>query len=141
MTFSTLELVYPRLQETDSKKQTRWLEYLVDGRPLSKLVDRGGHIGAFGWLDRRTEGLFARWLLLEVPSVLPEGRVPLYVCSECGDLGCGAVTVSVEKTPESFVWRDLGWANDDGSARQVSVAGYELHFDRAAYVSVFRPRR
>jgi hypothetical protein len=40
------------------------------------------------------------------------GRIPLYVCAECGDLGCGAITVLVERTPDGFVWRDLAFENN-----------------------------
>jgi len=48
-------------------------------------------------------------LLGEVSSSLPDGRVALYVCPECGDLGCGAVTALVERANDDVVWRDLGW--------------------------------
>jgi hypothetical protein len=33
--------------------------------------------------------------------------VPLYVCAECGDLGCGGVTAVVELTPDTVLWRAL----------------------------------
>lgn len=48
-------------------------------------------------------------LLGEVPSTFESGRVPLFVCGCCADLGCGALSVAVEHTPEGVVWRDFGW--------------------------------
>jgi hypothetical protein len=47
-------------------------------------------------------------LLGRAPAELPGGRLALYVCPECGDLACGAVTVSMESTRDDVVWRDPG---------------------------------
>ena len=57
---------------------------------------------------------YARQLLLKMPPDLPSGRVPLYVCRCCGDLGCGALTVQVEKTEGYFIWRDFAYENNWG---------------------------
>lgn len=54
---------------------------------------------------------YARQLLLEAPSPLGEGRAPLFVCSCCADLGCGAISVRVERTERGFVWSDFAWAS------------------------------
>ena len=35
-------------------------------------------------------------LLGRLPADLPPGRVAVFVCPECADLGCGAVTVRLE---------------------------------------------
>jgi hypothetical protein len=39
-----------------------------------------------------------RQLLGEAGPPLPDGRTPLYVCAECGCLGCGTVTAVIEHT-------------------------------------------
>jgi hypothetical protein len=36
----------------------------------------------------------------------------MYVCAECGDLGCGAVTAAVEVGDDKVVWRDFGYQNN-----------------------------
>ncbi len=38
---------------------------------------------------------------------LEPGRLPLYVCTMCADLGCGAVTVEVLHQGDVVSWRDL----------------------------------
>ena len=48
-----------------------------------------------------------RQLLGRDKSEFPSGRVPLFICEECGDLDCGAVTVRVDIGPESVVWSDF----------------------------------
>jgi len=129
--FSTLELVRP-----NERAPARWMEYLVDGRPLSRLVPRGDRVGALGWGGREAEARVARQFLGEDAGA--SGRAPLYVCGVCGDVGCGAVTVRVVRTADSFVWIDFETPDGPGGT---SVAGYELHFERTAYLSVFRPWR
>jgi hypothetical protein len=37
----------------------------------------------------------------------PSGRVSLYVCPECADLGCGAVAVRTRRTESVVVWSDF----------------------------------
>jgi hypothetical protein len=54
---------------------------------------------------------YARQLLLKEPSELDSKRVPLYVCNCCGDLGCGALTVTIEKVDGYFIWNDFGYEN------------------------------
>jgi hypothetical protein len=43
---------------------------------------------------------------------LPDGRTPLYLCAECGGLGCGAVTAVIERDDDSVAWRSLGHQTD-----------------------------
>jgi len=50
-------------------------------------------------------------LLLQRDSDFPSERRSLYVCGECGDLGCGAVSIIVEFRDESVIWRNFGYEN------------------------------
>lgn len=36
----------------------------------------------------------------------------MYVCAECGDLGCGAVTAAVDVGDDKVIWRDFGYQNN-----------------------------
>jgi hypothetical protein len=64
-----------------------------------------------------------RRLLDQTPAELPDERVALYVCPECGDLGCGAVTVTIRRTGNEVVWADPGWQTD--YEPEVDVEGFE----------------
>jgi hypothetical protein len=66
------------------------------------------HLGALS-----VSSVYAKQLLLQIPSDFVSGRVPLYVCGCCADLGCGAVTVQVEETDEGIIWRDIGYEGLD----------------------------
>jgi hypothetical protein len=43
---------------------------------------------------------------------LPDGRTPLYLCAECGGLGCGAVTAVIERDDDGVTWHSLGRQTD-----------------------------
>ncbi|TDP90622.1 hypothetical protein [Labedaea rhizosphaerae] len=84
-------------------------------------------------------------LIGELPSPLDDGRVPLYVCPECGDLGCGGVTAVIERTEDTVVWRDFGYQNDyePFDPGDILTGVGPIVFDRQAYEDVlaqFRDR-
>ncbi len=78
-------------------------------------------------------------LLGEEPSELADGRVPLYVCPACGDLGCGVVSALVERSTSHVVWREFGWdvGWDDGE-EEIRFTGGPFVFDRQQYDAELR---
>lgn len=45
---------------------------------------------------------------------LPEGgaaRVIIYICPECGDIGCGAYSVEIERSDIGIVWGSFAYEN------------------------------
>ncbi len=85
---------------------------------------------------------FANQLLLKEPSELKSKRVPLYVCNCCSDLGCGALTVKVEKTDGGFVWSDFGYENNyEGGFSQSEFMKRTgpFRFNLENYVSLVQP--
>jgi hypothetical protein len=51
-------------------------------------------------------------LLLNEKADLPNDRRSLFVCSECGDIGCGAITAVVEKRGGTITWSTFGYENN-----------------------------
>jgi hypothetical protein len=51
-------------------------------------------------------------LLLQSTSELRDNRVPIYVCAECGDVGCGVLSAEVVREGDSIIWRDFGRENN-----------------------------
>ena len=50
--------------------------------------------------------------LRKTPGRLAANRRPLYVCNDCGDVGCGAITAVVERVGGVIIWRAFGFEND-----------------------------
>jgi hypothetical protein len=118
------------------------LDFLIDGESMHEMLPapdavRDGCLGNGGY--QRHEPLVKR-MLLEIPSDLETGRVALYVCPQCGDIGCGAVTAVIEQTDEFFIWKDFGyeknWAMRDDEPL-FDLSGYEnigpFYFDKQQY--------
>lgn len=123
-------------------------EPIVDGRPLRQILDgsppedsaaeRGVldnvPVLVHNWSIGMTDDVLV--LLGQRPPELANGRVPIFVCGDCGDLGCGAITAAVEWTADTVVWRDFGWdvnyETDEDDDDDPEFAG-PLIFDRAQY--------
>jgi hypothetical protein len=124
----------------------RFLDFIVDG---ASLYERHGSdlIGCLGWFDAVEDDRAAARLLRDEPPEV-DGRVAVYVCPECADLDCGAITVAIERQGPAIVWRAPalttpddeagGWHHDEGELADWP----ELRFDAREYWSAIasRPR-
>ncbi len=92
----------------------RYVDFVVDGRSLGQEMKSAGYdlvsVFAAEWENSYLEEAKQR-LLLQRDSDFPSERRSLYVCGECGDLGCGAVSIIVEFRDESVIWRNFGYEN------------------------------
>ena len=105
-----------RLTNTFDKRyeqNDQTIDFLIDGVSLSEILKLYPE-SRLGVLTSRFVGneLTRKKLKLEIPSGLPEGRVELFVCPACGDIGCGSMTVKLEITPTGFRWSDFAEEND-----------------------------
>jgi hypothetical protein len=87
----------------------RFLDFEIDGVSLwNALRDRGHEeIGWLGVYDDDREPSAIRRLLLREPPEPWFHNPELYVCPGCADLGCGAITVRVERSDGFFTWREF----------------------------------
>lgn len=76
------------------------------------------------------------WLDLLLDSSggeLPDRRVALFVCKECGDLGCGALSVDIERVDSSVRWREFGWEDSTDERFESTGEPREFTFEAKAY--------
>jgi hypothetical protein len=84
------------------------------------------------------ERQYAQQLLLLSPSDLPSGRRVLFVCPECGDLGCGCLSAEVTRDDERVIWTNFGFENDyDLDSLTLFPVG-SFVFEAGAYQSVLK---
>ena len=87
-------------------------DYLVDGVSLRERLKVGDFISPFGWLRPDADDRFRQILLLKQPSDLRPARVPIFVCPECADYGCGVVTAAVTKDGDFVIWDSFATENN-----------------------------
>src|SRR5487761_2745313 len=92
---------------------------VIDGSLLQEhfVGRRGAHpsqVFALGWkfaqMDAQRDSL--EQFLARRASTLISGRVPILVCEECGDPGCGAIAAWIERSGPVVNWSD--WAFENG---------------------------
>jgi len=89
----------------------RFLDYIVDDESLYER-HRYDLISPLGWgVPDEDERASQRLLGREAPDV--EGRVAIYVCPECGDVHCGALTVIIGREGDEIVWSDPAYSTYD----------------------------
>ncbi len=98
-----------------SKVERNYIDFIVSGQSLGQLfgLPEFDLIGSFGWNDNKEyeNKQINEFLGLEKPE-LKTGRTCFYVCPECGDIGCGAITATIEVTEKNVIWKDFGYENN-----------------------------
>lgn len=122
----------------ERSRRSYW-DYYVDGQRLADELRVGDFIPPIGWLGGEAEQRFLAMLLRKADGDLPGGRVPLFVCAECADYGCGVVSCIVERTEDGIVWRDFATQNDYSEDIRFDEFGarYRYTFDPSQYHGVF----
>jgi hypothetical protein len=96
------------------KSEWHFLDFVLDGQSLWERVGKPNDMVSILCVEyavAETIQAVNRLLLVEKPN-LPNGRRLLFICSECGDIGCGAVTAMVTKVGDSIMWAEFGYENN-----------------------------
>jgi hypothetical protein len=82
------------------------VDFLVNGQSLYELlsVHRLDLVGRFSQDAQAWNEESANIFLTKQSADLENGRIMLYVCPECGDIGCGAIN--------SYTWTEFGYENN-----------------------------
>jgi hypothetical protein len=87
-------------------------DFYVNEKSLLEVIPNQDLVGVIGSFKPEFDIEAVSQLLLKEKSELSSGRVPIYVCPECGDLGCGAITISIQENEETYIWKDFGFENN-----------------------------
>ena len=127
-------------KQRNKKQEQEYLDFVIDGKSLFdylRLVDMD-LISPFGWGNNKDyECQLQKEFCLESLPVLNSRRIMFYVCPECGDIGCGAITGKItENINGQIEWADFGYENDiEGIVEKYSYIRF--CFDKAEYLQIF----
>jgi hypothetical protein len=119
------------------KSERHFLDFTIDGQSLWGKIGRSRDSVSVLCRDFVLSETIraANRLLLFEPADCPDDRRSLFVCAECGDLGCGAVTASIVREDDEIVWKDFGYENN--YEQNIVMDEYRsvgpFRFDSAAY--------
>ena len=97
------------------KHERNYVDFVVSGQPLSEVFQTkvSDMISMFGWgVNTDYEKRTIKEYLKQEPSELETGRTIIYGCSECGDIGCGAITAEIIHDGDKIIWKDFGYENN-----------------------------
>jgi|ERR1700722_5902966 len=119
------------------KSERHFLDFVVDGQSLWETVGKRHDMVSIlcaEYSADETAKAIGR-LRLNEEADLPNGRRSFFLCPECGDLGCGAITAPVEREGKTIRWKAFGYENtweDKISLDSYSTVG-PFTFDATAY--------
>lgn len=130
------------MSSAEPKTPVRFLDFEIDGRRLYRYLNSREYFDLVGciWLEpewgRRWSTNHALELMLRRRSELPDGQVILYLCPECQDIDCGAITVGIEAEGDVVRWNDWRYVDWDGWHEEDLGPFQVVEFDRGMYEHV-----
>lgn len=106
-----LEIATLQRAGDSSRRERRSVNFLVNGQSLFRLLgaDRTDMCGRFSSDTREINAESEKVFTGHASSDLEGGRVMLFVCPECGDIGCGAITVRIVFDSDLVMWSDFAY--------------------------------
>ncbi|HTJ11438.1 MAG TPA: hypothetical protein VL547_05420 [Dinghuibacter sp.] len=132
----TLHLKHAVRKGDAHRKEREFLEFYVSGRSLKSIlgIEDSDLVTSID-LDRNNKQILNVFRGKE-KSRLETGRVMIYVCPECGDIGCGAITAIILDRGAKIIWSDFGSEAGDG-VTELYAHIEPIEFDRQSYFSAF----
>ncbi len=119
--------------------EQHFLDLVVDGRALRDRFDSANVITplhrstATDLLPGDVDMFLGR---AQVPE-LDDGRIAVFVCLICGDIGCWGVSAGLTVAAGTVTWSAFRWENGTVGIVPVAELPAPIVFDRAAYESAF----
>ncbi|HEY6507154.1 MAG TPA: hypothetical protein VIY56_04025 [Vicinamibacterales bacterium] len=107
------------------------VDFVINGQSVIEMLDRARNFGSdcmgcfVSGFGNENQLAAARLLMHEAPNS-PCGRVLLYTCAECGDVGCGAYAVRLSRHDDLWIWSDYAWENGYEDPQSLILPTFEF---------------
>lgn len=111
-------------------------EFDIDDVPLSNLlqVDLKELTGMFT-PEAADSGYFVSQIAKYIGR-MPTDRILLYVCSDCGDISCGALSAKIDFSENKIIWSDFAYENSIEIVERYPEVG-PFEFSKEEYSATF----
>jgi len=113
--YDSLDIAILHRAGSFNKQERHSVDFIVNGISLFAATKAQGldMCGRFSSdLNASLNNEFQQVFNLLAQPDTPSNRVMLFVCSECGDIGCGAITIKITKESETYIWSEFAYEND-----------------------------
>jgi len=116
-----------------------YYDFIIDGTSLKSLLNISDVdlISPFGWGSKELENESIAEFRLKKISELNSGRIMIYICPECGDISCGAITVRIIKDDNKIIWTDFASENGVTEYQDGFKLIKDFEFNKDEYYQVF----
>jgi len=126
--------------------QTRVIfrDFIISGKSIYAELTKQNfdYVSCLGWVSSAYEQESRQRLVLERVGEMPQGKVGLYVCPECVDPLCGAITVSIKENDDGIIWSNLfydnGWEGDEELYIHKQLDIGPFHFNKLEYLEAIK---
>jgi hypothetical protein len=137
---NTLSLNKARRKIKVNQTPREYFDFFVSGNSLRRIlnIETADYVTLFGWgtnqeYDRHILNVFR----LKEKSQLDSGRAMIYVCPECGEIDCGAITANIKDFGDRIIWDDFGYETGYGGLTETYDQLKAIEFERTSYFSAF----
>ena len=113
----------------------QYLDFIISGQSLRDYLGIKSKTGVspFGFFPSKEEQKRAlREFTLRQNTQLSDNRIELYVCEDCGDIGCGAITARIVDRGDRIIWAQFANQSDrEQVGERIDVQ--EIEFNRQDY--------
>ena len=117
----------------------KYLDFIISGQSLREYLEskNKSNVTPFGFFPSVEEQKRAlREFKFQEKTQLKDNRVELYLCEDCGDIGCGSVTAEIKDLGDKIIWRKFAFqSNPDEISQLLDVE--QIEFERQNYFQAF----
>ena len=118
----------------------KYLDFIVSGQSLRDYLGskNKSNVTPFGFFPSKEEQRrVLREFKLQDKTQLKKNRVELYICENCGDIGCGAITTEIEDFGDYIIWKNFAVQNNPDEIEQI-IDVEQIEFERQNYFKSFQ---
>ena len=117
----------------------QYLDFIIAGQSLRDYlgIENKTSVTPFGFFSNKKEEKRALGeFRFQQKTQLSDDRIELYVCENCGDLACGAITAKIIERGDRIVWTEFANQSDQEEISEPFDIE-EIEFTRENYFNAF----